>query len=249
MMQGEDSYDYSGSDGELRIYFTEFSRLNQNYINGLIGMDGAKAMFAMLFSYIYIIFHTHDFGLSTVGMIHIIVSMPVSHNAVRFLWFNASHHCGTGRRSVSPCISALSGMTASTLSALWESLSSSALVRASALDSVYYHHILCLLTRKGVRRRQYFYCRGLLEAVVAFFRSRGPARTHGLDLDTLCPCDAHHHAHHRSRLYGECLVANTSHCCIWRLFGAARSHQLPLCHNLVRLRALTRRSYYSTIAG
>jgi hypothetical protein len=85
MMLGEDSYDYSGTEGELRIYFSEFSRLIQKYFDGVIGMDGAKALFAMIFSYMYIIFHTHDFGLSTVGMIHIIVTIPVSRNEVRFL--------------------------------------------------------------------------------------------------------------------------------------------------------------------
>jgi hypothetical protein len=78
MMNGEAPYDYSGPDGELRIYFTEFSRLIQVYFDSKVGMDGAKALFAMIFSYMYICFHTQDFGLSTVGMIHIMITVPVS---------------------------------------------------------------------------------------------------------------------------------------------------------------------------
>eukprot|EP01052_Picozoa_sp_SAG31_P007169 SAG31_NODE_338_length_17490_cov_7.707032_12_plen_161_part_00 len=48
------------------------------YFDGLLGSDGLKAGFAMVFSYLYIIFHTRDFGLSTVGMIHIMITIPVS---------------------------------------------------------------------------------------------------------------------------------------------------------------------------
>ena len=53
MMMGEAPYDYSGSEGELRIYYTEFSRLIQKFFDGKVGGDGQKASFAMLFSYMY----------------------------------------------------------------------------------------------------------------------------------------------------------------------------------------------------
>ena len=78
MVDGAAPYDYSGPDGEFKIYFTEFSRLIQKYFDGKVAGDGAKASIAMLFSYAYIIFHTRDFGLSTVGMIHIMVTVPVA---------------------------------------------------------------------------------------------------------------------------------------------------------------------------
>jgi hypothetical protein len=80
MIGGEAPYDYSGPAGELKIYmyFTEFSRLIQKYFDGKVGGDGARALFAMLFSYGYICFHTGDFGLATVGMIHIMIPVPVS---------------------------------------------------------------------------------------------------------------------------------------------------------------------------
>eukprot|EP01049_Picozoa_sp_SAG25_P006437 SAG25_NODE_484_length_7474_cov_11.267823_3_plen_954_part_00 len=78
MMDGEGDFDFSGKDGELRIYFTEFSRLVQKYFDSVIGLDGLKALFAMVFSYLYIWFHTADFGIATVGMIHIMMSVPVS---------------------------------------------------------------------------------------------------------------------------------------------------------------------------
>ena len=44
----------------------------------MIGGDGLKALFAMVFSYLYIAFHTRDFGLATIGMIHIMITIPVS---------------------------------------------------------------------------------------------------------------------------------------------------------------------------
>ena len=50
----------------------------QTYFDTLLGGDGSKASFAMIFSYIYICFHTRDFGLSTIGMIHILMSVPIS---------------------------------------------------------------------------------------------------------------------------------------------------------------------------
>lgn len=62
MLAGESPYDHSGPDGELRIYWSEFSRMVQTYFDTLLGGDGAKASLAMLFSYIYICFHTRDFG-------------------------------------------------------------------------------------------------------------------------------------------------------------------------------------------
>ena len=52
MLMGEAPYDYSGADGELRIYYTEFSRLIQMFFDGKVGGDGQKASFAMLFSYL-----------------------------------------------------------------------------------------------------------------------------------------------------------------------------------------------------
>ena len=78
MLAGDAPYDYSGSDGKLRIYWSEFSRMIQTYFDTLLGGDGSKASFAMIFSYIYICFHTRDFGLSTIGMIHILMSVPIS---------------------------------------------------------------------------------------------------------------------------------------------------------------------------
>lgn len=53
MMAGEAPYGYSGADGELRIYYTEFSRLIQQFFDSKVGSDGMKASFAMLFSYGY----------------------------------------------------------------------------------------------------------------------------------------------------------------------------------------------------
>ena len=74
----DDNYIVGPANAYLRFSWAEYSRGVAFYINGVIKGDGAKAGMALLFTLVYMTFHTRDFGLTLMGLLHIIMSIPVS---------------------------------------------------------------------------------------------------------------------------------------------------------------------------
>ena len=78
MDAGKGAFSFAGKDGDVRIMWYEYSRLIQKYFDKVVVNDGMLSLGAMVFSFLYILFNTRDWGYTCLGMLHIVLSLPIS---------------------------------------------------------------------------------------------------------------------------------------------------------------------------